>query len=90
MIPSIMTSALKETVGISEMLASTNQFTRRLNPEEHHQYTVMFSEVQMYTLDFVWCSIYYSFKFRPSGALGTGTADRSPKLTLFVSLFVLS
>jgi hypothetical protein len=35
----IVTSALKmETVRFSETLASTSQFTRRPNPEEHHHY----------------------------------------------------
>jgi hypothetical protein len=37
LIPSNVTSALKmETVRFSETLASTNQSTRRLSPEDHH------------------------------------------------------
>jgi hypothetical protein len=37
-LPNIATSALKmETVCFSETLASTDESTRRLNPEEHHQ-----------------------------------------------------
>jgi hypothetical protein len=39
LIPSMVTSVLKmETVRFFETLASTSQYTRRLNLEEHHQY----------------------------------------------------
>lgn len=49
----------------------------------------MFYEARMFSVEFVWWSIYYILKFRPSGALGTGTEDDTYKPTLFAPLLIL-